>query len=101
MKVLAILTPSAKAEVADFGRLSLQEEKRVWELYTAQHIREMYFQQDPIRVLLVWEAESKDQVQKWLNSLPMVQENLFDMELITMGPWMPLEVLFDKATSGR
>jgi hypothetical protein len=94
MKIISILTPGNKADRSDFERLSLSEEKRVWELYTTQRLREMYFQQDPIKVLLVWEAESKDQVREWLDSLPMVRENLFVIELIAMGPWVPLQVLF-------
>lgn len=94
MLILAILTPKASASMAEFLPLQLQEEKAVWAHYAAGRLRSMYFQPEPLRVLLFWELPDKQAAEASLGTLPMVAAGLFDTDLIAAGPWLPLTALF-------
>jgi hypothetical protein len=94
MRYIALLTPVAGAKPEDFAQYSLQEERHVWQLYAKGVIRHMYFQADPIRVVLDFEASDKAAVQAELAELPMVMAGLFASEVIMLGAWLPLAVLF-------
>lgn len=94
MKIQTILSPGPTAQREDFQRLSLAEEKVLWQHYAQGRLREMYFQQDPIRVVLVWEAADLTQVKQFLDTFPMIQAGLFTTEFIALGPWVPLLALF-------
>ncbi|MBC7925990.1 MAG: hypothetical protein H7039_10075, partial [Bryobacteraceae bacterium] len=94
MRILSVLTPKSSATRSDFERLSLSEEKTLWQFYSGHKVREMYFQPEPIKILLVWEEENFSKVNELLATFPMVQEDLFSIELIHLGPWMPLQALF-------
>lgn len=97
MKILALLTPVAGKTGADFQPLMVAEEKAVWALYRAGTLREMYFQPDPVIVSLVFEAGNPTEVDAALQSFPMVQAGLLEIQIVTLGPWMPLEALFEAA----
>jgi len=94
MKMLATLTPKAGVAPDQFAPLSEPEERRVWELYTAGAVREMYFQPRPIRVGLVLEVSDHADARQLIESLPMVKAGLFDIDVWHLGPWRPIEVLF-------
>lgn len=96
LHILAILTANPRATLSDFQPLAVEEEKVIWNHYTAGNIRSMNFQADPLRVLLHLEAPDKDEAQALLNDFPMVEAGLFDIDLITSGPWLPLTALFAK-----
>jgi hypothetical protein len=100
MRFLAILNPKAHATEADFRRHSLEEEKRVWALYSGDVIRQMYFQPEPIRVALVFEAASADEVRGHVDTFPMVQARLFDVDVMHLGPWLPIAALFGPQAGG-
>ncbi|MEJ1929237.1 hypothetical protein WDZ92_03050 [Nostoc sp. NIES-2111] len=94
MKIQTILTPTGKAQKEDFEKLSFAEEKVVWQHYTQGRLREMYFQPNPIKVVLVWEADELSRIPDLLNTFPMVQAGLFQVEIISLGPWVPIMALF-------
>lgn len=94
MKILLLLTPKPDAGPDEFKPLVVPEEKAVWPLYTAGVIREMYFQPEPTRVALVFEAANKDEVRTHIAAFPMVKAGLFDVDLIELGPWRQIEALF-------
>ena len=94
MRYLILLNPKPHATEAEFRQHSLEEEKRVWALYSSGVIREMYFQPGPVRVALVLEADSEATVRSHVDSFPMVQAGLFDIDMMQLGPWLPLAILF-------
>lgn len=94
MRFIAVLTPKAGAKETDFARLSLLEERHVWKMYASGILRHMYFQENPVRVVLDFEADDRDDVQSELKALPMVGAGLFSIEIIQLGPWLPISVLF-------
>lgn len=94
MHILAILTPKPSTSFEEFEPLTLPEEQIVWKHYAAGTIRSMNFQPEPLRVLLHFEAPGKPTVQALLATFPMVEANLFDIDLIELGPWLPMVALF-------
>ncbi|MDX2152901.1 MAG: hypothetical protein SFV54_19310 [Bryobacteraceae bacterium] len=104
MKVQTILSPTSQARREDFEKLSVAEERVVWQHYTQGRLRELYFQADPIRVVLVWETADLSQVPDLMNTFPMIRAGLFQVETIVLGPWVPILALFRddvKAEAGR
>ncbi len=97
MKILTLLTPASGKGPADFQPHVVAEEKAVWAAYKAGTIRELYFQPEPIAVSLVFEAASHAEVEAELAKFPMIQAGLLDRRLVTLGPWLPIEALFDPA----
>jgi muconolactone delta-isomerase len=94
MRFIAILTPVSVAKDADFAQYSLREERQVWKLYANGIVRHMYFQSDPVKVVLDFEADDRAAVQSELSGLPMVEVGLFSIEIIELGAWVPLAILF-------
>ncbi|MBC8049249.1 MAG: hypothetical protein H7X92_03750 [Chitinophagales bacterium] len=94
MKILAVLTPSQGKTPKDFEPFLIKEEQALWPMYRQGLVREMYFQPDPLTISLVFEATSKTEVESQLQQLPMVDAELFQIQLITLGPWLPIEALF-------
>jgi hypothetical protein len=95
MKFMVLLTPAAGKTAADFAPHALAEEQALWPLYVQGHVREMYFQPEPLAVSLVFEAATVAEVEGWLQALPMVRACLFDVKPVLLGPWLPLQILFD------
>lgn len=96
MKMLAILTPKIGCDRTAFAPLLVPEERVLWAAYRAGTLREWYFQPDPVTITLIYEAPHRAAVERELDTLPMVQANLLDRQVIILGPWEPLEVIFDK-----
>ena len=101
MKYLALLTPVAGRSMGDFQPHILAEEKVVWAMYAAGVIRELYFQPEPLRVSLVFEATGNAQVEAHLATLPMIKAGLLAADVIALGPWLMFEELFDPANKSR
>lgn len=97
MHILAVLTPKLSVSLDRFGPLMLPEEQTVWKHYAAGTIRSMNFQPEPLRVLLHFEAPDKPTVKALLDTFPMVEAALFDIDLIESGPWLPFRALFAPA----
>ena len=100
MKILALLTPAEGASPGDFGPYFVAEEKAVWALYKAGTLRELYFQPEPVAVSLVFEGATKAEVRAAIDGFPMVKAGLLDIQLVALGPWVPLEALFEPAHRG-
>ena len=101
MKFLALLTMSAGSDRAAFPSLLVVEEQVIWASYRVGLLREKYFQRDPLAVSLIYETGSIDEVHTELDKLPMVQAGLLDRQIVSLGPWLPLEVMFDKSLMGE
>jgi hypothetical protein len=99
MKHLVILRPSPKADMSQLLALQLPEEREVWRLYTADVIRAMHWSGDPqnpasIKVVLELETATTAATTSAIGGLPMVAAGVLIPEIIPLGPWKPLEILF-------
>ena len=95
MKIMALLTMATGANSDAFGPLLVPEEQELWSAYRKGILREWYFQPAPLAVTLIYEAADVVDVEHQINALPMVQAGLLDRRIVTLGPWIPLEVMFD------
>ena len=60
----------------------------------------MYFQPDPIRVVLVFEGETLGSIQEQVAEFPMMKAGLFEVDVIRLGPWLPFGVLLGPQATG-
>lgn len=97
MKILAFEHELASATAEQFRAWARAEAARVWELYQAQIIREMYFHADRDTAILLLECATVEEARAWLNTLPFVQHRLLAFDLIPLKPYPGLARLFDDA----
>ena len=95
MKIMAQLTMARDADRAAFGPLLVPEEQVLWAAYRQGVLREWYFQPEPLVVTLIYEVADPTEVERQIDVLPMVQAGLLDRRIVVLGPWVPLEVMFD------
>ena len=94
MKILALEKEIPGVTADQFSPHLQAEARRVWELYKAGIIREMYFRQEKTDAVLVLECAGPADARDVLNSLPLVREKLIDFDLIPLVPYPGLERLF-------
>lgn len=95
MHVLAILTPKPSVSLEKFGPFMIPEEKIVWKNYMTSTVGWINFQLEPLRVLIDFKAPDKATAQALLDTFPMVEAALFDIDIILSGPWLPFTALFE------
>lgn len=98
MKILAL-----ERDLVDRPELAspLREEAvRVWELYQAGVIREMYFRADEPTAVLVLEVQSVDDARRLLDTLPLVAGGHIAFELVPLVPYPGLARLFEQTKPG-
>lgn len=95
MKILAVdkIMPGVNPEQDIYPHLR-DEAGRAWELYNQGVIREMYFKTEHGGAVLMMECADKDEARRMLDTLPLVQAKLVDFDIIPLGPFMPLGMLF-------
>lgn len=94
MKILAIEKDIPGVAEDEFRPHLTAEARRVWELYQAGVIRELYFRQDRPAAVLVLECADTSQARDILNTLPLVSEGLIAFDLIPLMPYPGLARLF-------
>ncbi len=96
MKVIAleVETPGSTAE--QFQPHLRAEARRVWELYQAGTLREIYFRQDWPGAVLILECADADEARAALATLPLVQAGLIAFEIIPLRPYPGLARLFSE-----
>ena len=94
MKILAIEKESGGKTAEDFQPYLETEALRVWELYKKGVIREIYFQADQTSAVLILECENLEVAKKILSTLPLVQADLINFNLIPLAPYPGFERLF-------
>lgn len=94
MKILA-LEKDIPGIAAEQFRAHLQAESaRVWELYQAGVLRELYFRQDRHSAVLVLECETVEDAGRVLATLPLVMQGLIDFEIIPLVAYPGFARLF-------
>jgi muconolactone delta-isomerase len=94
MKILALEheLPGVKAE--QFYPHLKAEAARVWELYQAGVLREIYFRQDRTTAVLIMECGNVEEARSVLATMPLVREGLIEFEVIPLAPYPGLARLF-------
>jgi hypothetical protein len=94
MKILALEKDVPGVTAEQFPPHLQAEARRVWELYKAGIIREMYFRQEKTNAVLILECVGAAEAREILNTLPLVREKLIDFEIIPLLPYPGFERLF-------
>ena len=96
MKILAIEKEVDGTKSEDFKPHLLAEAERVWELYQAGIIREIYFDKLSHNAVLILECNDETEAQEVLATLPLVKEKLIAFDLIALEPYDGFARLFEK-----
>jgi hypothetical protein len=96
MKILALETP-VPGVMPWQARPHLKDEaRRMWELYRAGVIREMYFRADRTNVVLIMECADVESARSALDTLPLVKAGLIEFEMIALVPYPGFARLFEE-----
>ena len=94
MKVLALGHDVVAQDDPRFAELRPVEARRVWELYQADILREVYFRADRPNGVLVFEVPDVATARAAVDSLPLVAAGLIDFELVPLRPYPGFARLF-------
>lgn len=96
MKVLAIERECHGTAAEQILPFLKQEAETVWEWVQAGIIREVYFHEEHSSAVLIMECDSKNHAAKVLNTLPLVQEELVEFDILPLVPYPGFARLFEK-----
>jgi muconolactone delta-isomerase len=94
VKILGVSRRMPGATFDDLQKLQKQEAGTVWRWQEEGFLREIYFDPDKPAVAIILEAPSIEAVQARLAELPMVGAKLIDFDLMVLGHYRQLGVLF-------
>jgi muconolactone delta-isomerase len=94
MKILALEREIPGRTVEAFRPHLKAEAARVWELYQAGILREIYFRQDRSEAVLVLECKDVEEANEVLGAFPLVQAGLIVFDLIPLIPYPGFGRLF-------
>ena len=94
MKLLALEKEYPGIEADRFLPHLHSEAARIWELYQAGVIRELYFNQEQHTAVLMLECDDVDAARAVLNTLPLVIEGMIQFEIIPLIPYSGFARLF-------
>jgi hypothetical protein len=95
MKILSIARIDPQTTLERIAPHLEAEVKHAWKLHKEGIFREMYTCQDRrLGVVFILECSGVDEARKILAELPFVREKLIDFEIIPLGPFSYLEMLF-------
>jgi len=93
MKFLAIERSVDGASTETMRGLHEAEAQRVWELYLAGILREIYFT-DQHDAVLIMECGSEREAREAIDTLPLVRERQIRFDLMALKPYTGLKRLF-------
>ena len=94
MKILALEQELPHATSEAFKPHLKVEAARLWELYQAGVIRELYFSQDRHEAVLMLECKSVEEAKGLLDTLPLVKAGLIAFDVIPLVPYSGFSRLF-------
>jgi muconolactone delta-isomerase len=94
MKFLALEHERTGVRESKFTPYLAAEARSVWELYQSGTIRELYFRADRTCAVLILECPDIDSARASLATLPLVQADLIDFEIIPLVPYPGFSRLF-------
>jgi muconolactone delta-isomerase len=100
MRILAIERPVRGVTEASFTpELAAAEARRVWELWQAGTIRDLYFRADETSAVLMLECKDASAAWKVLSSLPLVAAGLIEFEVLPLRAFPGFRRLFASGPS--
>ncbi len=94
MKILALEREIPDVKDEQYSPFLKAEARRVWYLYQAGIIRELYFRQDQPAAVLILECEDLREAERLLSTFPLVQEGLIEFEILPLKPYAGFSRLF-------
>jgi hypothetical protein len=95
MQYLVLATTSEKIKYEEMPSLVHAEVRKHWELYKSGVLRSIHHRGDVRGVVLMLEADNKEDVEKAMESLPLVQAGLVVINnVIPLKPYLSFERLF-------
>lgn len=94
MKILAMEVERDGATSEDFQPHLKAEALRVWELYQANIVRDIFFEPAEHIAILILECESVAEAKGVLDTLPLVQAGLIHFDFKVLGPYPGFGRLF-------
>jgi hypothetical protein len=94
MKILAMEREIPGIQPEQFEQHRRFEARKVWDLYLAGIIRELYFRQDRTEAVLIMECASAGEAIRALDALPFVQAGLITFDVIPLVPYPGFARLF-------
>jgi hypothetical protein len=96
MKIIAIEQDIPDTDWNGKEALLADEARHVYELYTKNIVREIYFTEQHHAVLML-ECDCKEEAQRIVNTFPLVRSGLIRFQLFELHPYTGLERLFVSA----
>ena len=87
MKILAIEKEVKRKRKEKFLPHLKSEALQVWNLYQRDIIREIYFDNEKRRALIILECKNTKEAIEKLSELPLVKEKLIEFEIIVLSPY--------------
>ena len=94
MKVLALGHDVVAQDDPRFVDLRPAEARRVWDMYQADLLREVYFRADSPNGVLLFEVADVAAARAAIDSLPLVAAGLIDFDLVPLRPYPGFARLF-------
>jgi hypothetical protein len=94
MKVLALGHDVVAQDDPRFVELRPAEARRVWDMYQADLLREVYFRADSPNGVLLFEVADVAAARAAIDSLPLVAAGLIDFDLVPLRPYPGFARLF-------
>ncbi len=95
MKILAIEKEVSGTSEEQFKRYLKEEAERVWNLYQAGIIREIYFTKDTHEAVLILECIDEAEAINILKTLPLVKARLIAFEIKPLAAYDGFKRLFE------
>jgi len=93
MKILAITKDVPGVSWENSDEILKNETINAYKLYRDGIFREIYFTQNRDAIIIL-ETESLNEASKFMNGLPLVEQNLITYELFELNPYYGFERLF-------
>lgn len=94
MKILAIENEIEGKRKEEFQPHLKSEASEVWRLYQSDVLREIYFDTENRRAILILECRDVKEAKDRLSELPLVKEKLIQFEVIPLSPYPGYSRLF-------
>ena len=94
MKILAIEKEVEGKRKEEFLPHLKSEALQVWHLYQIDIIREICFDNEKRRALIILECKNTKEAIEKLSELPLVKEKLIEFEIIVLSPYPGFSRLF-------
>jgi hypothetical protein len=93
-KFIVIGAPRAHGTAEALSALLVPEIEAVWRDYRSGLIREIYERADARGVIMVCEADTRDQVEQMAADLPLTKAGFLDIQILELKPFEMWQTLF-------